>query len=507
MTKSPNKRVRSLSAGNDSSRSSVGDATFPSLKRPCLAISKPIPVVTLNNADHQFVRKTVHERLPSIIATVIERNRDLWKQAGRAHCAMACMRLEELRQELSNERHGGNVEIKRLDDVPENSVWNMEYLANLKVVLLSDTSTFFLENYFYRRVLDAVQYWDKLVDPFAGQKRDMLASARCAFKRIYSSLGVDLNCVQKSERKCLGTASTLKKPLFRSILHFQLWGNRCDLSLSGGKVSASEEEHKNSEIDQKRETKEMENVSDSVDIAQDPHHPKDDDDKDQVCMLVDHTDAIWDDLVHACFRLNSEDDAKVHGGTVIIVLDNCGLELLSDLVCVAIFLTHHVFEHVELHCKSTPVFVSDVMLENFEATLVWLEAGNEADWAELASVLRFHLASKRLQIIADDFYTSPLSYAALPKTLLNKFQAAELVMIKGDANYRRLLGEKQWPIDTLFQSAVSYFQGVNLVALRTLKWPLAVGLSHSAIAKAEKEVGHEWDINGRCGTIQYASLK
>ena len=67
---------------------------------------------------------------------------------------MACMRLEELRQELSNERHGGNVEIKRLDDVPENSVWNMEYLANLKVVLLSDTSTFFLENYFftYRRL-------------------------------------------------------------------------------------------------------------------------------------------------------------------------------------------------------------------------------------------------------------------------------------------------------------------------------------------------------------------
>ena len=91
------------------------------------------------------------------------------------------------------------MEIKRLDDVPENSVWNMDYVANLKVVLLSDTSTFFLENYFYRRILDAVQYWDKLVDPFVGQKRDMLASARNAFKRIYSSLGVDLNSIKKNK--------------------------------------------------------------------------------------------------------------------------------------------------------------------------------------------------------------------------------------------------------------------------------------------------------------------
>ena len=106
-----------------------------------------------------------------------------------------------------------------------------------------------------------------------------------------------------------------------------------------------------------------------------------------------------------------------------------------------------------------------------------------------------------------DFYTSPLPYADMPKALVQRFSDADLVIIKGDANYRRLLGEKKWPMNTAFPDALSYFYNVNILALRTLKWPLAVGLNDDMINRAKTLIGNDWDICGRCGTIQFAQHK
>jgi Damage-control phosphatase ARMT1-like domain len=46
--------------------------------------------------------------------------------------------------------------------------------------------------------------------------------------------------------------------------------------------------------------------------------------------------------------------------------------------------------------------------------------------------------------------------------------SSAMVFVKGDANYRRLLGDRTWPLDTPFGDVVSYFP-VPVCALRTLK--------------------------------------
>jgi hypothetical protein len=46
--------------------------------------------------------------------------------------------------------------------------------------------------------------------------------------------------------------------------------------------------------------------------------------------------------------------------------------------------------------------------------------------------------------------------------------SSAMVFVKGDANYRRLLGDRTWPLDTPFSDVVSYFP-VPVCALRTLK--------------------------------------
>jgi Damage-control phosphatase ARMT1-like domain len=46
--------------------------------------------------------------------------------------------------------------------------------------------------------------------------------------------------------------------------------------------------------------------------------------------------------------------------------------------------------------------------------------------------------------------------------------SSAMVFVKGDANYRRLLGDRTWALDTPFSDVVSYFP-VPVCALRTLK--------------------------------------
>lgn len=45
---------------------------------------------------------------------------------------------------------------------------------------------------------------------------------------------------------------------------------------------------------------------------------------------------------------------------------------------------------------------------------------------------------------------------------------SELVFVKGDANYRRLIGDRRWATDIPFADVAGYFP-TRLCALRTLK--------------------------------------
>merc|ERR1711991_1145560 len=190
-------------------------------------------------------------------------------------------------------------------------------------------------------------------------------------------------------------------------------------------------------------------------------------------MGVDDSQSVWNML------MSSDNDQK----KAIIVLDNCGLELLCDLLCANALLNNRIFDQIELHCKSTPVFISDALRKDVEESISWLET---TELKSFSSSLKAHLKHNKLIIIDEvDFYTSPLPYAEMPKVLSERFSDADLVMIKGDANYRRLLGEKKWPMETSFHDALSYFYDVNVLALRTLKWPLAVGLTKGIINRAK----------------------
>lgn len=233
------------------------------------------------------------------------------------------------------------------------------------------------------------------------------------------------------------------------LLHYTLWGNRHDLSL----VAASA-------------------------------HGKFGDADD---LLADDTEITLAHLA-ACRR-------SVH-----IVADNSGTELASDLALMNALLeggVQQVFYHVKMH----PFFVSDSIVADVLNFLAWAER-KSAKGGALVGRLRRMLDAGRLRLMPDLYWNSPLFLWELPPRLVKTFAAAEIVILKGDLNYRRAVGDAIWPPETPFAQAVEYFPA-PLLALRTMKSDTALGLAAGHAQQLDK-LDPQWRVNGKRGVIQFA---
>jgi hypothetical protein len=152
-----------------------------------------------------------------------------------------------------------------------------------------------------------------------------------------------------------------------------------------------------------------------------------------------------------------------------------------------------------LHLKPHPFFVSDAISDDLRAGLDALGAGGEMA-AGLARSLRGYLARGRLQPFSHWHYGTSLFFFQLPDDLRRILAAMDLVILKGDANYRRLLGDAHWPPTASFQEATRYFPA-PLVVLRTLKAEIIVGLQPGEAERLSAEDAG-WLVNGKRGVVQ-----
>jgi uncharacterized protein with ATP-grasp and redox domains len=187
-------------------------------------------------------------------------------------------------------------------------------------------------------------------------------------------------------------------------------------------------------------------------------------------LLVDHT-------ALAMARL---DAAK----RVAIVLDNAGTELAFDLL-----LAHALMRdghEVVLHAKAHPFFVSDATVVDVKRTSALLTLdGHNARVCDHA-----HWTSSGF------FFTNDM-----PRDLVDELATCDVVILKGDANYRRLVGDAPWPHDTPVTTAMHFPR--PLIALRTCKAEVVVGVARDVALRARAR-DEAWLVNGRFGLIQCA---
>jgi uncharacterized protein with ATP-grasp and redox domains len=184
-----------------------------------------------------------------------------------------------------------------------------------------------------------------------------------------------------------------------------------------------------------------------------------------------------------------------------ILLDNAGFELAADLHLVTYLLSHNLARHVRLLAKVHPVFVSDALQKDVRQTISFLAAAEDEDVATIGRRLEGFMAAGRLSLHDDWFWNSPLPGWEMPERVRRDLAGAELLVSKGDANYRRWLGDRHWPFTTPFGEVVSYTPA-PLVALRTLKAEVMVGLPEETLRRVS-QADPGWLANGSWGVIQY----
>jgi Damage-control phosphatase ARMT1-like domain len=187
---------------------------------------------------------------------------------------------------------------------------------------------------------------------------------------------------------------------------------------------------------------------------------------------------------------------------VDFIVDNAGFELVCDLALTDFLLSSTLASTVVLHLKCHPTFVSDATISDVEQTIDFLARDFQPDIKNFGQRLHAHLGTNRLQFQDDLFWTSPLSFWDMPDRIRQELARSNLLISKGDANYRRLLGDCHWPYTTPFADIVSYLP-TPLVALRTFKSEVAAGLQPEQITILEAD-DPDWLTNGWRGVIQFA---
>lgn len=187
--------------------------------------------------------------------------------------------------------------------------------------------------------------------------------------------------------------------------------------------------------------------------------------------------------------------------TVDVVLDNAGAELVHDLLLADALLARGL--RVRLHPKAHPTFVSDATAGDARDTVAWL-AERPGPVARAAERLIAALATSRLTLHDDWFWTSPLAGWEMPEILFDSLATSGLLISKGDANYRRWLGDRHWPADTPLEAVLGYAPA-PLLLLRTCKSEVAIGLDQARVAAARAR-DPQWMINGRWGLAQFVAI-
>lgn len=371
--------------------------------------------------SNPFANHTMRVRVPDIIQQTLDVNPALSIESRSA--------LAALKAEVAT---GAPIQPLQRTASAEERAWQTAH-AHRAGETWHSTDWFFAETFVYRRIIEAVGYFETRDDPFLPIKRHDYASAQhqLLFDAALAVGGA------RDER-------------LHTLFAKDLWGNRVDLSYAESRAHG---------------------------------------------MATADDDLLVDDRSGILRRLEDRP------GIVHVVADNAGTELTLDLVVIDALLGDGWADQVILHLKVHPTFVSDAIADDVLWFLEACSQGRFGDGARaLARRLTAHIDEGRLKLTSDVYWNSPDLWWQMPTRLLDPLRAATLVVVKGDANYRRVVGDANWLPDTPFASVVAGV-GISVACIRTSKSDPVVGLP-AGLAEALQSREPRWRWSGRRGLIQ-----
>lgn len=424
----------------------------------------PIPEPILSTTKGTWAYDTMSRRVDSeILQRTFDENKEEWESEPFKE---VLSRFNALRRQL---QCAADTKLTYLDDLPEgSSAERRREYAEWKQILepfVSNGDTWLsapwlvTEFYVYRLLMQALGYWDPSsagyqYDPFAKQKRAGLLSSVGSAEPMLAKLSL----LPKTKEGITLAAA------------FALWGNKMDLSLWPADAA-------NSNVD----------VFSSI-LASSAEN-----------LLHDDSEALSD----LCDKLRNKG-----GGMVDIIVDNAGFELVTDLALAQYLVQSGIAKVVTFQLKSHPTFVSDALEKDLRDTVEHfanLDASQFPSSKASGEIWKTFLDNGAWQCHEDNFWVQPFAMWEMTEPLRTDMkERCDLAFVKGDANYRRLLGDRMWDFTTPFADVVGVYFPCPVCALRTLKAELGCGMNADQVEKA-KALDDNWLVNGRFGVVHFGN--
>uniref|UniRef100_A0A914VE78 Damage-control phosphatase ARMT1 n=1 Tax=Plectus sambesii TaxID=2011161 RepID=A0A914VE78_9BILA len=414
---------------------------------------------------------TTKDRWPKILAKIVDtthrQRHNLFAKYGEEgdnDVKAAVHELSELRYLLTTDKPLQLLEDKHEDvDIYNNSLKELQKsMPSGQELSWFKSPWLYTECHLYRRIFGTFMKSRHLksFDPFSFQKETAFVSSL----KFMTIIGDHLREEIENDKSFLPEQ---RKNTVEKLLQIALWGNKCDLSATGGDNHESEA-HPLEQVDELRDY-----------------------------ILVNDLEAAYNVLE----RMEGQK-------RVDIVLDNAGLELFDDL-CLAEYLINSNFaKKVVFHGKAMPWFVSDTTANDFVWTTELLRSSQEKSLAEFGHKWNERMECGEFVFQAHPFWTYPFAYCEMEKyapDLLADLSQSSFIILKGDLNYRKLVGDRDWPLDTPFLDALRGFLPAPLLALRTLKAETVAGLSQDTIARLAAKFpdnNKDWMVTGEYAVVQ-----
>lgn len=427
--------------------------------------TNPLPEKLSAKKKGTFAFKTVADRLPKILTKVIDttyqyrlKAAELYGEEGANDCKVLTGYLSKLRNCIQTDKPMYMI----TDGGEDEDMWNRvlkEETESRQGVPPSafTTSWLYLECFMYRCIMEGINKSHHLqnFDPFGDQKRQALETSKDAMITLASYLEEVL------PKKGVGFES------FSEFVQISLWGNKCDLSISAG----VENSQKISPVAPLKQLKAF--------------------------ILVNDLEQVW-----KAFNSGNKQQFRLD-----IVLDNAGFELFTDLCLAEFLLSTGLVESVYMHYKAMPWFVSDVTAEDFRWTLQQLSASDHATLSTLGKKWLQYVKDGKWVLHSHKFWTTCHAFCEMKlisPDLYQELSNSSFIFLKGDLNYRKLVGDREWNHTESYERALGGFHPAPLCALRTLKADLVVGLKEGVDAKIEAK-NSDWMVTGEYAVIQYSS--
>ncbi|XP_012344707.1 damage-control phosphatase ARMT1 isoform X2 [Apis florea] len=374
--------------------------------------------------------------------------------------------ISKLKNEIATNKTLKPMRLLPDDSTNDAEEWNKFLIKRTEIEkeipLWFNTLWLYCECYMYRILAQelVLMKYIKTYDPFTKSKQNAFTNSLISIE-ILCSYVIDVI----SNKKNLSIMET--KEEFMKFIKFNLWGNQCDLSLSAG-----------ADVGQATHPIQILKVLD----------------KD---ILANNSEFIWN-------LLRKPDKNKLDINIIDIIIDNAGYELFTDFCLAAFLITIKFADKIRFYPKLYPWYISDASINDIHWTIDYMKNASNECLKKFANLIENYFKNNIWTIEIEPYWTGPYDLVGMkehdPK-LHAKLSDAKLIIFKGDLNYRKLVDDINWEYTTSFKKALRGFEPAPILAIRTVKSDVCVGIPPGVGEKLFEEDEY-WMWSGKYGLIQ-----